>query len=66
MKNSQYDGLSGFLIQLCIFYQRHTQSPYHETMNDVDIEDICDYFLFILNEEESKKRHAMMEKFEEL
>jgi len=35
-------------------------------MNDVDIEDICDYFLFILNEEESKKRHAMMEKFEEL
>lgn len=66
MQNSRFEGLGGFLTQVCVFYQRHTGCPYHEVMNDVDIEDICEYFLFVLDEEERKKRKKMLEKFEEL
>lgn len=58
--------LSEFVTQICIFYQKHTGCPYHTVMNDVDIEDICDYFIFIIEDDKRKKQKAMMEKFQEL
>lgn len=59
------DGLQDYLTQLAILYSKHNQCSFHEAM-DVDVEDVCDYFIFIIDEDARKKQKEMLDKFSEL
>lgn len=67
MNNEQINtnGLQDYLIQLAILYSKHNNCSFHEAM-DVDVEDICEYFSFIVEEDSRKKQKALMDKFSEL
>lgn len=61
----ELSGFVDFLTQLAILYSKHNHCPFHEAM-DCDVEDITDYFLFIIEEENKKKQKKLLDTFEEM
>ena len=58
-------GFQDYLTQLAILYSKHNNIAYHVAL-DVDVEDIADYFIFIIDEDKKKKQQELLQKFSEL
>lgn len=53
----------GLIDQAMLYYSRANNCPWHIVVNDVDIEDVLDYFIVVQEDEERKKEKKFDEAF---
>lgn len=56
--------IDGFITQLVLAYTKQQNASYHEVINEIDIEDLCDYFIFMVDVQEIKKKKDILDKFD--
>jgi hypothetical protein len=58
-------GFADYLTSITHSYAKNNNCPYHEAL-DVDIEDIAEYFIIVLDEQQREKQKKLLESFENI